>query len=432
MTTTAAPATRSPRERLRAADDKLAELRSKRAEISARKERLAAEVAADSRPIADNPKFAAAQQAVKELGKIDDEIAAQEQEISRLGMMLGGDRPAGPNGAEPIDNHASADTLLAEDGKWLQRVLLDHASVVPGALDKLASSGVMAAVEGAFDTSEGGTTATARAVVEAFRPRSALAAAGVPILPIDSTQSKVPWVKSRPEAGWSAEGASFAKGAPPVEMVDVEPKRCGLVSPLSVEVYEDVTPATLAAVQRAILDAVAFEADAGLIAGKGEGAVPLGIIERLGIGAVEGPLTDLAPFIAAAAKILANDATPAACFLNPEDAQVLAEVVEFGAPEAGAEEEPAAVATSRKPLVGIAREFTIPALPESRFHVTNAITKGTALMLDPLAAAIVLRRRADLSVDPFYDFDDGLMAIRSYLRADVLVQPDGICKVTFK
>lgn len=417
---------KSAKDSLEAIRGEIRDLRDERAELRRRRDSMA-EAAVDKDgnfPTMNSPEFQKLERATADLRQVEDKIVARQAEENRLLGVLGGD--VTPPGAEAAD---TPNPLLAEDGAWLQAVLLGAADQVPGAREKMQAGGfgmTGGALAAALDTTEAGTVTTSEAVVEAFRPRSVLGLAGVPTMRIASTQGKVPWVKERPTAGWSKEGEAFAKGAPTVEMVDVEPKRCGLVSPLSIEVYEDISPSALAAVQRAILTAVAIKADAGLIAGKGEGAEPKGLLKQTGIATAEGKLADgLSAFVAGAAELIANEATPKACVVNAENAKALGEVVEFGSGEEGE-------STSRKPLVGIAKQFTVDALPETTFYVSSGIEKGKALMLDPTAAAVVLRRTADLSIDPYYNFDDGEIALRAFLRADVLVQPEGVCAITLK
>jgi HK97 family phage major capsid protein len=426
MSATRTNASATAKRQLDAVRSAISDLRDERASAQKKRDELASQ-ATDQHGAFDvtSAAFAKAEKASNDLREVEDKIAVRKAEELRLLGLLGEGGGASPE--------ASADVpapLVETDGAWLQAVLLDQVDTIPGARDKLAASGVMAGplVAEGLDTTEAGTVAAARAVIELYRPLSVLAAAGVPILRVGSTEARVPWVKGRPEAGWSEEGKPFAKGSPAVEMVPVTPKRCGLVSPLSIEVYEDISPEALAAVQRAIIAAVALEADAGLIAGSGEGPEPLGIMGQAGIGAAEGSLTGLGVFTEAVGAMIGDSVAPSVLLINPEDLTALSGVVKFEDTSEGGG------LVSNEPLIPISatqgRETSL--LPGVRWYATKAVPKGKALLFDPLAVAVVLRKAADLSIDPFYNFDDGLIALRTFLRADVLVQPEGVMGISFK
>src|SRR5438874_13269424 len=70
--------------------------------------------------------------------------------------------------------------------------------------------------------------------------------------------------------------------------------------------------------------------------------------------------------------------------------------------------------------------FGVPIWP------TPAAPQGTALLYDPRTVIAVIRREADIAIDPYYGFDTGEVGLRTYLRGDVVVgQAAGTVKITF-
>ncbi len=400
-----------------------------RATISGRRDELAAarrtrdEIRAKvttNRGALSEAELEEANKAVAAIRAGEEQLAAACREEDTILALLGEGGGALGRGNGPSDEDPAVTQLAETPGRWLRSVLLNAAPSVPGAADRLSAMAGPMALEGALDLDEAGTVEIARAVVELIRPRSALAAAGVPVLGIESTEAKVPWVKGRPEAKWRKEGEAFAKGTPTVEMFPVDPGSCGVVSPLSIEVFDDVRPIALAAVQRQIITAVAVETDRGLIQGEGEETPePLGILNTPGIGSIEGTLSNLDSLIEGVGALLATEHDPTACLIHPADALALGLLREFSGDT-----------TSLKPLIGLGgRSFTTPHLPGTTFYPTKAAAEGRPMLLDPTSIAVVLRKSADLSIDPFYDFDNGLIAMRCYVRADVLVEPEGVVEI---
>jgi HK97 family phage major capsid protein len=213
-------------------------------------------------------------------------------------------------------------------------------------------------------------------------------------------------------------------------MVDVEPPKVGLVTEVSLEVFEDLRPLTLAMLQTQLLRAVALAYDKGILFGSGQGAEPRGVANTTGIGAVtDVPLTSLAAFAEAIADLIAVNAFPGALVMNPLDVGTLLQLTEFTG--------------NAQPNVPLWKDaiqrasdgnyvFTLPyyGIP---VRPTPAAPQGTALLYDPGTVIAVIRRDADIAIDPYYSFQEtGAVGLRTYLRADVVVgQAAGSVKIQF-
>jgi hypothetical protein len=63
---------------------------------------------------------------------------------------------------------------------------------------------------------------------------------------------------------------------------------------------------------------------------------------------------------------------------------------------------------------------------------TPACPAGSALLYDPRTVIAVVRREADIALDPYYGFDTGEVGLRTYLRGDVVVgQAKAAVLITF-
>jgi len=274
-------------------------------------------------------------------------------------------------------------------------------------------------------TAGGGTIEESAAVIDLLAPLSVALASGIPSLTIDSTETRVPRFTDLPVAGWIAELAPFPKSGPGIEMVQVKPPKAGLVQGLSIEVFEDLRPLTLSMVQTQLLRAVSLAYDHGILFGTGAGNQPRGIANAPGIGTITAPLTNLGAFAQAIAKLVGTNSFPGALVMNPVD---LGALLTLG--ESDASNKPLWTETIERAANGVFAlrlpNFGTPIWP------TPAAPVGTALLYDPGAILAVIRREVDLAIDPYYDFDNGEVGLRVYIRGDVVVgQAAGAVKITF-
>jgi HK97 family phage major capsid protein len=269
------------------------------------------------------------------------------------------------------------------------------------------------------------TVTESSAVIDLLSPFSVAIASGIPVLRIGTTKTRVPRFTQMPEAEWIPELGTFPKNGPGIEMVDVEPPKVGLITEVSIEVFEDLSPLLLSMLQVQLLRGIAVKFDAGMLFGRGIGAEPIGVANTPAIQAVvDVPLTSLAAFAQGLAALIAVNAKPGALVMNPVDVGALLALTES---EDGA--------GSNVPLwkasVGSASGLRLPYF-DTPIWPTPACPRGEALMYDPATVLAVLRREADIAIDPYYGFDNGVVGLRTYLRGQPVVgQEDGAVTIAF-
>ena len=428
--TTAAPDTVAA---LRAVRAELADLRDERNDlnstVSEAREKLRE---SDEQTIAAyraSDDFKRAAEASDRLREVNEEMArAQSHELAIVTILGEGVEPTGVNGptdaaVEPTMVKALTDNPGALLATILERRKADVATLPAELRDK--PSRLQASLPN-ITTANISTVTETDAVIDLLSPASVAIASGIQTLRIDTTKTRVPRFTELPEADWIPELGAFPKNGPGLEMVDVEPPKVGLVTPLSIEVFEDLSPLTLSMIQVQLMRAVALAYDRGILFGTGEDDEPLGVANTNLIGAVEAPpLANLSAFAEAIAALIASNASPRALVMNPLDVGVLLQAVEFSG-----------TTESNVPLWKDA--ITGPSglsLPYFRIPIwpTPACPQGNALLYDPATIIAVIRRPADIAIDPYYDFDHGAVGLRVYIRGDVVVgQPQGTVLIEFE
>ena len=196
----------------------------------------------------------------------------------------------------------------------------------------------------------------------------------------------------------------------------------GLISTLSIELFDDLSPLALAMVQTQMLRAVALAFDKGLLFGTGVAPQPLGVANTPGILAeTDVPLTSLAGFASAIGDLIATNAVAGALVMNPLDLGTLLGLTED--------------ADSNVPLWKSAISggeglklpyFGVP------LYVTAACPQGEACSTTPPRSSRHPPRTPDVAVDPYYGFDNGEIGLRVYVRGmPVVGQPKGTVHITF-
>jgi HK97 family phage major capsid protein len=368
--------------------------------------------------------FRAAEQASQAYTQAAEAVSALEDTRERLMGIASSDMPGNGNGPQDGDpraaltasgsvNREQVQALTATPGMWLASTLERRKRDVPTISEDLRVAPAAAAL-GQITTANVSTQTEGEAVIDLLAPQSVVFASGVTVLRIDTTKTRVPRFTDLPVAGWIPELAPFPKSAPGIEMVDVEPPKVGLVTPLSLEVFQDLRPLTLAMLQTQILRAIALEYDRGILWGSGAGAIPRGIANTPGIAAITGiDLYNLAAFAEAIAVLIASNARPGVLVMNPLDVGTLLKLTEA---ESGAGSNvPLWQASINSPSGLRLPFFGLPIWP------TPAAPRGSALCYDPATIIAVLRRELDLALDPYYGFDTGEVGFRAYLRGDVVV-----------
>jgi HK97 family phage major capsid protein len=394
----------------------------------------------------DDPAFISARDAARKASSLGDDLTELSTEESEILVMLGrGDEASGGTGgngpedgrravAGEIADPEAVKALTTTPGLLLASMLEGRkaeVSTLPADVRRKPPTGAMAAAMNApLTTVEVDTVTESAALIDLLAPQSVALASGIPRLNIDTTKTRVPRFTDLPVAGWIPELGAFPKNGPGLEMVDVKPPKAGLITELSIEVFEDLRPLTLAMLQVQLLRAVALAYDRGILFGAPDPADPddvrpRGVANTTGIQVVSGvPLTNLGAFARAIARLIAANARPGALYMNPIDIGTLLELTESS--DGAGSNVPLWKASVGSPSGLRLPYFDTPIWP------TPAAPQGKALLSDPQTILAVIRHPADIAIDPYYGFDNGVVGLRTYVRGDVVVgQPDGSVRIEF-
>jgi HK97 family phage major capsid protein len=220
-------------------------------------------------------------------------------------------------------------------------------------------------------------------------------------------------VKTSGTAAWFAELDVLNVGDPTGDELVLTPKKVAAITTLSDEVISDSSPSVLDAVGTAMTRAVALAADAGILTGAG-GKAPSGIYNQAGGHVVSASIT-IKSLIEASGLIAGVGGQARACYLNPSDHTALMLQVD----------------KNERPLLGP----DYAAGPSSTVYglalfQTPAITKGTALVVDPTQVIVCVRQDASVSVSADVAFNQDASVARVIARLDCgLNDPRGVVSI---
>jgi HK97 family phage major capsid protein len=411
------------RDRLRAIEKNINDLRDERAELStARDETRQAFLDAGADP--DSAEYRKAKAAADRLNDKDEEIGRAQDQQTAILKLLSGDGPGAGGDGSTVEHRQIVKALTEAPGALLSAIFEKRKADVPTLPEHLRYKSAVA-LSGPVTTENISTSVEADVVIDLLSPQSVALASGIQRLPIDGTKTRVPRFTALPEADWIPELGAFPKNGPGLEMVDVEPNKVGLITEVSIEVFEDLRPLTLAMLQTQLLRAVALKFDQGILFGDGTGASPIGVANTSGIMTVTGvPLVNLAAFSAAIADLIATNANPGALVINPLDLGTLLQLTE-------SRDGVGSNVPLWKASIGSPSGLRLPYLGVPIWP-TPAAPRGTALLYDPATIIAVIRRNADIALDPYYSFDNGSIGLRTYMRAwPVVGQVNGAVVIKF-
>jgi HK97 family phage major capsid protein len=257
-------------------------------------------------------------------------------------------------------------------------------------------------------------------------PASAFLASGVNVLRTDKDSLVVPRLLADPVATWTAEGAEIVAGDPSGDSVTATPRKIATRTEVSNEVLADSEPKALAIVEKSLLRSVALAFDLGAFEGTGTSNQIQGLKNTPGIGAISlgangAALTDLDAFADALGLLSEANAEGRAIVMHPRTWRGLTKVKEDG--------------TSTRPLLSEAatspsgamerRLYGVPVYLTSALSVTE--TQGTSTdcssiyVYDPTQLFAVLRKEAEVAIDPYSLFSKDMSQVRVISRADIVV-----------
>jgi HK97 family phage major capsid protein len=425
MTTALSPMLR---DRLKATESVIRDLRTERAGLATEREQTRSALAAvdaAAGALTETVEYKKAKGASDRLAAHDDVLhKAQDEQTAILRLLSGASDTNVSLAAGDGLQREAVKAITSRPGALLATVLERRKVDVPTLPDDLRFKVAPTAIT----TAQVSTITESEAFIDLLAPRSVALASGIDLLRIDTTKTRLPRFTELPVAAWIAERAAFPQNGPGMELVDMDPNKVGLVTPLSIEVFEDLTPLGLAMIQTQLLRAVGLAFDAGILFGDGTGSTPRGVANTSGVVVVTAPLTGLAPFAESIAALIGNNAVPQAVVMNPLDLGTMLSLTEFsGASNSNVPLWKDAITSAANGTFSLTLPyFGTPIWPSA------ACPQGTALLYDPSCIIAVVRREADIALDPYWGFGTGEVALRTYLRGDVLVgQAGGVVKITF-
>jgi HK97 family phage major capsid protein len=400
MTTTAP--NRDLRERLRAARDELAELRSERAALvrdrEAKKAALAALPTTDIRQLSRSPEFRAAEGASRKAADVAERIeAAQEAEAAILAML--GESPGGGR------RRPAAIGDLSAPGAWL-------ASIAQG-------GGMLAAIDGlTTDDGLGSRTDVGAPFVDRLSTASAILASGPTVVDIDSTEIKVPRLSGRLDpAPVVPELEPIPEVEAPLDEITVKPPKIARLAVLSEEAWRDARPAVLAGHERELVRSVAAGFDVAAFSGVAGDADLPGILGTSGVAVpdVEGSLDNLDAFVDGIAALRAVGATATAIYAHPllwGHLGRLKRSADSNVPLVSAE------------LVADGPRLSLLGVP---VFLSEHLDESTAVVAQASELLVVRRTGVEVRVAENYKFAEAGVGVRVIWRAALVVpQPEAV------
>jgi HK97 family phage major capsid protein len=370
------------RVKLRRVEDELHDLRDRRAVKKRDADAAKTQFAATPGHNTDSAEFKSAEAAVAAVKDLDGKIRdAQAAQVGILKLM--GQEPEGASDGDARE----LERLKSQPGRWLAAVLDRRKGEIQRLPDEIRFKTLTVG-------SNVSTVEESAAVIDLLTPMTVAAASGIRAISTGATEMKVPRFTTLPVADWIAELGEFPVSDPGLELVTAKPPKVGLVSGLSIEAFDDLSPETFALAQTQLLRAVALAYDKGLFFGSGTAPEPRGVANTTGVivkTAVPKTLLGLADSIAA---LIATNARPGALILNPAD---------FGELLGLTQETGSAVPLWNTPVTGGAVGLRLPYWDVPTF-LTAACPVDTAPLYDPATITAVVRKAVDVAIDPFWDF----------------------------
>lgn len=173
----------------------------------------------------------------------------------------------------------------------------DHADVRVGALIAAqvnpAARGILTGVEERALSeglgSEGGFAvpeAVAAQVIDRVRNAARVIEAGAQVLPMTAPTVYYPRLSGAVAPTWKAEGDPVTEDDPTFERVTLTARTCAVLTRMSYELAEDITPAGLAAIENELVQALGVALDYAALRGTGTGGQPVGLVNTTGVTSV--------------------------------------------------------------------------------------------------------------------------------------------------
>lgn len=170
-------------------------------------------------------------------------------------------------------------------------------------------------------------------VIDRARNQARVLEAGAVVVPMDSDDVSIPRLATGATGGWRAEHAPVTESDPVFERVRLVAKTAAVLTRLSWELFEDLTPQAADTIANELTQAIALQLDLAALRGSGVNPEPRGLRNTTGVtiqslGANGATPSTYAALIDAAAAVLAANFTPNAAIYAARTAAMFAKLTD--------------------------------------------------------------------------------------------------------
>lgn len=120
-------------------------------------------------------------------------------------------------------------------------------------------------------------------VIDLIRNQAQVLNAGATVVPMESDAVSIPRLAAAPVAHWKVENAAVVDSDPAFERVRLVAHTLPVLTKVSVELFQDMTPAASDRISNALVSAIALELDRAALRGSGVSPEPLGLRGQPGV-----------------------------------------------------------------------------------------------------------------------------------------------------
>jgi HK97 family phage major capsid protein/HK97 family phage prohead protease len=253
--------------------------------------------------------------------------------------------------------------------------------------------------------------------IDLIRNSARVIEAGAVTVPMESETLSIPRLSAPPVGAWHVENAEVAESDPAFERVTLKAHTLTVLTRISMELFEDMSPSASDRITNALIQALSLELDRAALRGSGTAPEPKGLrfqegVELRSMGANGGKLTNWSQIIAAIGALKGRNIMPTGIIESSRTAETFAGLTD----------------TLGQPLQSPQYVKEIPVYETNQ--VPNNLTQGTA---KEIASEIYVGRWSDLliGVRPTLGvrlrqlnerFADNMqVGLLAWLRADIAV-----------
>ncbi len=120
-------------------------------------------------------------------------------------------------------------------------------------------------------------------IIDRIRAQAQVLNAGATVVPMDSDQVSIPRLAGGVTAQWKVENAPVAESDPAFERVTLIARTLPVLTRVSFELFEDLSPAASDSITNELTQAIALELDRAALRGSGVAPIPLGVRGQPGV-----------------------------------------------------------------------------------------------------------------------------------------------------